>query len=302
MPLPVAEVRRFNRTVVQRAGALNDHFLSRSRPLSLSRLLWEIGIEGAEVVMLRARLGVDSGQMSRMLRALEDDGLVRVTPSEADRRIRVARLTARGRAERAILDARSDEFAASLLGPLDDTQRAELVAAMRTVERLLLMPLIELRLVDPESPDAQRCLRAYVAELNRRAPQRGFDPSRGATAQPYQVRPPHGAFVVICLHGEAVGCGAVKHHPGHVSDIKRMWVAEPARGLGLARRLLAHLEHLARTHGSVVARLETSDVLPEAIALYRSAGYGEVPPFNDEPFADRWFAKTLHADQPAPGH
>jgi DNA-binding MarR family transcriptional regulator/GNAT superfamily N-acetyltransferase len=302
MPLPVAEVRRFNRTVVQRVGALHDHFLARGRPLSLSRLLWEIGTEGAEVVMLRSRLGVDSGQMSRMLRALEHDGLVVVTPSDADRRVRVARLTGTGRAERAILDARSDEFAASVLGPLDEAQRTELVTAMRTVERLLLAPLIELRQVDPESPDAQRCLRAYVAELNRRAPERGFDPRRGATAEPHQVRPPNGAFVVIYLHGEAVGCGAVKHHPGNVTDIKRMWVAEPVRGLGLARRLLEHLEALAREHGSAQAHLETSDVLPEAIALYRSAGYAEVPPFNDEPFADRWFTKTLLTGQPAPGH
>ena len=80
-----------------------------------------------------------------------------------------------------------------------------------------------------------------------------------------------------------------------MTDIKRMWIAESARGLGLGRRLLEHLEGLAREHGSREARLETGDVLDEAIALYRSAGYREVPPFNDEPFADRWFAKPLLA-------
>jgi GNAT superfamily N-acetyltransferase len=107
------------------------------------------------------------------------------------------------------------------------------------------------------------------------------------------VRPPNGGFVVVYLRGEAIGCGAVKHHPGDVTDIKRMWVAESARGLGLGRRLLEHLEGLARERGSTTARLETGDVLPEAIALYRSAGYAEVPPFNDEPYADRWFSKEL---------
>jgi DNA-binding MarR family transcriptional regulator/GNAT superfamily N-acetyltransferase len=259
----------------------------------MSRLLWEIGTEGGEVVMLRSRLDVDSGQMSRMLRALEADGLVTVTPSEVDGRIRVARLTEKGIAERAILDERSDELAASILDPLDDAQRTELVAAMRTVERLITASQVEVRQVDPESPDAQRCLRAYVAELNRRAPRRGFDPSKGATAEPHEVRPPHGAFVVVYLRGEAIGCGAVKHHAGNVTDIKRMWLAESARGLGLGRRLLEHLERLARDHGSSEAHIETSDVLPEAIALYRSAGYVEVPPFNDEPFADRWFTKPL---------
>jgi DNA-binding MarR family transcriptional regulator len=293
MSSDVARVRRFNRAVTQRVGALNDRFLSRDRPLAMSRLLWEIGAEGAEVVMLRGRLGVDAGQMSRMLRALERDGLVSVTPSDVDGRIRVARLTDKGLNERAILDARSDELAASILEPLDAGERAELVAAMRTVERLIATSLVQLRQVDPEDPDAQRCLRAYVAELNRRAPERGFDPRTGATAEPHEVRPPNGAFVVAYLRGEAIGCGAVKHHPGGVTDIKRMWIAESARGLGLGRRVLERLERLAREHGSSEARLETSDVLPEAIALYRSAGYLEVPPFNDEPFADRWFAKPL---------
>jgi len=192
-----------------------------------------------------------------------------------------------------VLDERSDELAASILDPLDDEHRAELVSAMRTVERLIAASLVELRAVDPEEPDAQRCLRAYVAELNRRAPKRGFDPSRGSTAEPHEVRPPHGGFVVVYLRDEPVGCGAVKHHPGQVSDIKRMWVAESARGFGLGRRLLEHLEGLAREHGSREARLETGDVLGEAIALYRSAGYREVAPFNEEPFADRWFAKAL---------
>lgn len=289
----VGQVRRFNRTITQRVGALNDHFLSLDRPLSLSRLLWEIGTEGGEIVMLRSRLGVDSGQMSRMLRALEGDGLVTVTPSDVDARVRVMRLTRKGLAERATLDERSDEVAASILNPLDDAQRAELVSAMRTVERLIVTSLIELRQVDPAGSDAQRCLRAYVAELNRRAPERGFDPSKGATADPHEVRPPRGAFVLAYLRGEAIGCGAVKHQPGKVTDIKRMWIAESARGLGLGRRLLEHLEGLAHEHGSNVARLETGDVLPEAIALYRSSGYVEVSPFNDEPFADRWFTKPL---------
>jgi GNAT superfamily N-acetyltransferase len=205
----------------------------------------------------------------------------------------VARPTAEGLAERAILDERSNELAASILEPLGDEQRAELVRAMRTVERLIATSMVELRAVDAAEPDAQRCLRAYVAELNRRAPDRGFDPAKGSTAEPYEVRPPLGAFVVAYLRGEPIGCGGVKHHPGGVTDIKRMWIAESARGLGLGRRLLAHLEGLARERGSREVRLETGDVLTEAIALYRSAGYEEVEPFNDEPFADRWFAKPL---------
>jgi DNA-binding MarR family transcriptional regulator len=293
MPSEVARVRSFNRTVTQRVGALSDRFLSTDRPLAMSRLLWEIGTEGQEVVLLRSRLGIDSGQMSRMLRALEADRLVAVAASELDGRVRVARLTKKGVKERRLLDERSDELAESILDPLADDERAALVAAMHTVERLIAASQLEFRQMDAEEPDAQRCLRAYVAELNRRAPDRGFDPTKGSTAMPDEVRWPNGAFVVVYLHGEPVGCGAVKHHPGEVSDIKRMWIAESARGLGLGRRLLEHLEEIARKRGSGQARLETGDVLGEAIALYRSAGYEEVEPFNDEPFADRWFTKPL---------
>jgi DNA-binding MarR family transcriptional regulator/GNAT superfamily N-acetyltransferase len=293
MSSQLAQVRRFNRTVTQRVGALRDDFLSRSRPLATSRVLWEVGTEGGEVVMLRARLGVDSGQMSRMLRTLESDGLATVTPSEADGRVRVVRLTDKGLEERAILDRRSDELAASILDPLEQSQRTELVTAMRTVERLIATSLVEIRPIDPEAPDAQRCLRAYVGELNRRAPDRGFDPSQGSTAEPHEVRPPHGAFVVVYMRDEPIGCGAVKHHDDAPSEIKRMWVTESARGLGLGRRLLTELEAWAAQRGARTLRLETNRALTEAIALYRSAGYREVPAFNDEPFAHHWFEKTL---------
>jgi DNA-binding MarR family transcriptional regulator/GNAT superfamily N-acetyltransferase len=288
----VEQVRRFNRTVTERIGALNDHFLGLERPLAEARLLWEIGPDGCEVRLLRTRLGLDSGYLSRLLRSLEAAGLVEVAPSASDGRIRVARLTAAGRAERGALDDRADDRARSLLAPLSAGQRERLVTAMRDVERLLTAASVEITGVDPEHPDARRCLAEYVAELNRRS-ERGFDPSAGVTALPHEVRPPAGRFFVAYLHGEAIGCGAVKHHPGAPSEIKRMWIAPAARGLGLGRRLLEELEACARSAGASVARIETSTVLGEALALYRSAGWVEVPAFNDEPFADHWFEKTL---------
>ncbi len=288
----IEHVRRFNRVVTQRVGALSDDYLSRSRALGASRVLWEIGGEGGEVRALRARLAMDSGQLSRLLRSLEAEGLIEMAPSPTDARIRVARLTRAGLAERRLLDDRSDELARSILAPLDDDQRDQLVTAMRSVERLVTTSLVQVGVVDPEHPDARRCLRAYVAELNRRS-DIPFDPSNGSTAEPHEVRAPAGAFVVAYLNGEAIGCGAVKHRTGGPSDIKRMWVAESARGLGLGRRLLATLEQLARDSGAGVVQLETNDALVEAIALYRSAGYEEVPAFNDEPFAHHWFAKAL---------
>src|SRR5205807_2582808 len=179
-------------------------------PLGEARLLWEIGREGCEVRLQRTRLGLDSGYVSRLLRSLEAAGLVEVRASVADRRIRVARLTAAGRRERATLDQRSDKLAQSLLAPLSPGQQERLIAAMREVERLLIAASVEIEPVDPEYPDAQYCLAEYVAELNRRSA-RGFDPSVGATALPQEVRPPAGQFFVAYLHGHAIGCGAVQH-------------------------------------------------------------------------------------------
>src|SRR3954465_3196691 len=124
MDSDVAQVRRFNRTVTQRVGALSDHYLSRERPLGEARMLWEIGPEGWEVKALRSRLDLDSGHASRLLRALEADGLVAVSPSPADGRVRTARLTPAGLAERALLDERSEQLAPRLLAPPGPPPRA----------------------------------------------------------------------------------------------------------------------------------------------------------------------------------
>jgi DNA-binding MarR family transcriptional regulator len=289
----VDQVRRFNRVVTERVGALTDRFLGRPMPLGGARLLWEIGIEGCEVRLLRSRLGLDSGYLSRLLRSLEAAGLVEVATSDRDQRVRIARLTAAGRRERARLDERSDQLAQSLLAPLNAQQRERLVVAMRDVERLLIAASVEIRPIDPEHPDARHCLAEYVAELNRRSP-RHFDPAVGATARPHEVRPPAGQFFIASLHDEPIGCGAVKHHVDAPAEIKRMWIAPQARGLGLGRRLLETLEACAVAGGARVAHIETSAVLSEALALYRSAGWVEVPAFNDEPFADHWFEKRLN--------
>jgi DNA-binding MarR family transcriptional regulator/GNAT superfamily N-acetyltransferase len=290
----VARVRSFNRAVTQRVGALNDRFLATGRPLAEARLLWEIGREGAEVRALRARLDLDSGHASRLLRALERDGLVRVVASETDGRVRTAELTPAGMAERELLDRRSDELAASFLEPLEPDRRDELVGAMRQVERLLTDALVEIREVDPAHPDARACFRRYFAELDRRSDS-GFDPAQSIPVELDEIRPPAGLLLVAYLREEPIGCGAVKHHDGEPSDIKRMWVAETARGLGVGRRLLGELESAAAGSGAPGTRLETNRVLTEAIGLYRSAGYDEVAPFNHEPFGDHWFEKRLRS-------
>ena len=290
----VTQVRRFNRTVTQRVGALDDAFLSRDRPLGQARVLWEIGPEGSDVRALRARLDLDSGYLSRLLRSLESDGLVAVEPSGTDARVRTARLTREGQAERAELDRLSDDAATALLDPLSPRQRNRLVIAMAEVERLLVASAVQIAVCDPRHPDARRAVQAYMTELADRF-EDGYDPARGISATDDEVSPPAGLFLLAGLHCEPVGCGVLKFHPDAPAHLKRMWVARDVRGLGLGRRLLAELEAHAAARGVRTIRLETHRALDEAISLYRTAGYREVPPFNDEPYAHHWFEKTIGA-------
>ncbi len=288
----VDQVRAFNRTVAERIGALTDAFLGRGRPMGESRTLWEIGDAGAEVRELRARLGLDSGYATRVLQALEREGLIRIRPSRTDRRVRQVQLTRAGRAERAELDRRSDRVARSYLEHLDPDQRDRLIGAMAEVERLLRASMVEIAVEDPSSDDARWCIGQYYTELDRRF-EAGFDPALGISADPHELVPPRGALLIARLHGRPIGCGALKLHGREPAELKRMWIAPEARGLGLGRRMLTELERFARRHRVKVVHLETNRSLKEAISLYRTSGYREVAAFNDEPYAHHWFEKRL---------
>ncbi len=285
-------VRRFNRTVTQRIGALNEEYLARQRPMGASRVLWEISEGGVDVRALRRRLELDSGYLSRLLRKLEIEGLVTVNAASQDGRVRLIRLTAEGEAERAVLDSHSNDLARSLLASLDSSRQQQLIAAMATVERLLVAGLVTVSVQDPETADAEFCLGEYFAELNKRFDS-GFDPAASISAAADELRPPHGLLLVARLRSEPVGCGALKWHGNAPTEIKRMWIAESTRGLGLGRRILVELEAQATRMGATTVRLETNRALNEAIVLYRSSGYHEVDPFNDEPYANHWFEKHL---------
>lgn len=280
----VAQVRRFNRTVTQRVGALNDHYLGGARPLGEARLLWEIG-DGRDLRSLRAALALDSGYLSRLLRSLETDGLVTIQPDPADRRVRVARLTAAGKRERRSLDRRSDHVASAMLSPLSPRQQARLVAAMADVELLLRAGTVDVEAVAPTHPDAQHCFQSYFDDLATLF-QDGFD--RQAVLQP--------AIEVVLLarlDDQPIGCaGWYQPSPG-IGEIKRMWVHTDARGLGIGRRLLTEIETLGRRRGVHTIRLDTNRSLTDAINLYRTAGYEEIPAFNTEPHAHYWFGKRL---------
>ena len=289
-PDQVRGVRSFNRTVSQRIGALNDRFLDRGRPLGEARLLYEIGLDGAEVRNLRARLELDSGYLSRLLRSLERQGLAKAQPTANDGRVRRASLTRKGVRELTVLDRRSDAFARSVLDPLSVTQRDRLVAAMAEVEGLMRASAVRITAEAPDSADARRCLKEYFRELAARF-EAGFDPAKSIPASAAELTPPAGVFVLARLGGEPIGCGGLKVKDRSIGEIKRMWVRADARGLGVGRRILERLEAFAREFGVRTLRLETNRTLKEAQALYGKCGYREVEPFNDEPYAHRWFEK-----------
>lgn len=291
MPL-IEQVRSFNRTMTERIGVLNDHFLGRNHPLGEARLLWEIGEEGASVRELRRRLSLDSAYVSRLLRSLEKQGLIVVRASKDDGRVRLVQLTEAGFRERAELDQRSDAFALSLLEPLSESQRVKLAAAMAQVERLLIASMVQITVADPAGQDARWCFEQYFAELGGRF-ETGFDPALSISAHTHELMLPAGLLLIARLREEPVGCGALKFHENAVGEIKRMWVASRARGLGLGRRLLLALEHEAREAGMTTLHLETNRTLTEAIEMYRHSGYQEVEAFNDEPYAHHWFEKRL---------
>ena len=150
---------------------------------------------------------------------------------------------------------------------------------------------IHLSVEQPDSPAARYCLEQYFQELAARF-EAGYDPARGIPATPEELTPPRGYFVLATLDGAPVGCGALKCHATH-GEIKRMWVAHSARGLGLGTRILLRLEELARQRGLRLLRLETNKALTEAQSLYRRNGFREVRAFNDEPYAHHWFEKAL---------
>ena len=288
----VEQVRSFNRLVTQRAGALDDHFLGRNRPLGASRVLFEIGPRGADLRDLRVRLGLDSGYLSRVIQSLESARLVKLRSRPDDERVRRAELTPKGIAEYKEMNRRSDQAAKAILSPLSESQRERLVTAMSEVHRILKVAGVRIERVDPASSTARWCIAQYFAELSARF-EKGFDPAQSIPMEDDELRPPRGAFVVATADGEPIACGALKPITRRIGYLKRMWVAPSVRGLGFGRRILTALEGEARALGFKTLRLETNRALTEAIRLYRTSGYKEVAPFNDEPYAHHWFEKHL---------
>jgi DNA-binding MarR family transcriptional regulator/GNAT superfamily N-acetyltransferase len=287
---PVSRVRRFNRAVTSAVGALDTSFLGRGRPLGAARVLNAIGHGRTDVAKIRDYLGLDSGLMSRLLRSLEDEGLIETVAHEDDARRRIARLTRTGLREFAAYEALSNAQAEDFLGR---HARAEtLLAAMDLIASALMRERIALEETDPRSEAARYCLGSYYAELGRRFKQ-GFDVSLSRDPDAADMRRPRGTFIVALSDTLPIGCVGLKGTDHDYAEIKRLWVAPSARGLGLGRRLMQTAESFARDLGITLLRLDTNSALPEAGQLYRRTGWAEIPRFNDDPYPDLFFEKRL---------
>jgi DNA-binding MarR family transcriptional regulator/GNAT superfamily N-acetyltransferase len=287
----VAVVRRFNRSYTQRIGVLEDSFLGMGMPLGPARLLFEIGAAPATAQALRARLGLDSGYLSRLLRRLERDGLIEVAPDPGDRRRRLVTLTGAGRDRWAELERRSDDQARLLVDPLTQRQRERLARALAEADLLVRAATVTFEPADPAAPVGRDVVGRYFAEIGRRF---GFEPAEGETDQDAAALvPPAGLFVVADSDGEPVACGGLKTIAPGIGELKRMWVHEDWRGAGLGSRLLRHLEDQSRALGHETLRLDTNAALTEAISMYDRSGYRRVARYNDNPWATHFFEKPL---------
>ena len=287
---PVSRVRRFNRAVTSEVGALDTSFLGRGRPLGAARVLNAIGQGRSDVAEIRDYLGLDSGLMSRLLRGLEEEGLIETTAHGEDARRRVTTLTRSGRREFKAYDAFSNAQAEAFLAR--HARPEALLAAMDMIGSALGVLRTAVQEMDPTSTEARYCLGEYYGELARRFAQ-GFEVARSRDPDATDMRPPRGAFLVAISDGLPIGCVGLKGTGGEFAEIKRLWVAPSARGLGLGRRLMDAAETAARQLGITVLRLDTNSALPEAGQLYRSSGWREIDRFNDDPYPDLFFEKRL---------
>lgn len=287
----IARLRRFNRVVTREIGALDTSYLGRGRPLGAARVLQLVKPTGTDVADLRLHLDLDTGLLSRLLRALEAEGLVQLTTDTTDRRRRIARLTADGQAEWQIYDQLGHAKAQAVFDRAGTRQQA-LIDAMDLIATVMLQDQVEIRDADPEDAAALACLSAYYKILLDTFPFITPDMLPLPLTDPEKYRPPQGAFFIAWSDDLPIGCVSLRPLEPGVAEVKRLWVDTIARGQGLARRLMRTVESRARDMGFTQMRLDSHTDLAPAIALYRADGWVEATPYTGFP-ANIWMAKRL---------
>jgi DNA-binding MarR family transcriptional regulator/N-acetylglutamate synthase-like GNAT family acetyltransferase len=276
----IAAVRRFNRFYTRRIGVLQERLQGGSFSLTAARVLYELAhAERSTATDLGLSLGLDPGYLSRILAGFKGDGLLVKQVSNTDGRQQLLRLTQTGRKAFARIDAASHDEVGALLRRLPDEGQRHLVAAMRTIERLL---------------EGDKSLRApYLLRTHRPGDMGWVVYSHGVLyAQEYgwdeqfealvaeivtkfvrQLDPRRERCWIAERDGENVGCVFLVKREEEVAQLRLLLVEPGARGLGIGKRLVEECTRFARQAGYRKIVLWTNSVLHAARKIYEAAGY-----------------------------
>jgi DNA-binding MarR family transcriptional regulator/GNAT superfamily N-acetyltransferase len=276
----VAAVRRFSRFYTRRIGVLQEGLLASPFSLAEGRVLYELAQRPAIAARDLAReLGMDSGYLSRILRAFAARGLVLRTTSADDARERPLSLSAAGRRAFAALDKRSAQEVAALLEPLSDTDQARVTGAMAAIEGLLdpaAAPAAPFVLRTHRPGDMGWVVQAH-GELYAR--EFGWDERFEALVAHIaaefieKLDPARERCWIAERDGERVGSVFVVRKSATVAKLRLLIVDPKARGAGLGRHLVAECIRFARDCGYRTLTLWTQENLRAARQIYATAGF-----------------------------
>jgi DNA-binding MarR family transcriptional regulator/N-acetylglutamate synthase-like GNAT family acetyltransferase len=276
----VGVVRRFNRLWTHRIGVLQEGFLESEFSLTEVRVLYELAQRQETTASeLGEELGLDAGYLSRILRGFEKGGLIDKSPSEADGRRKLLRITERGREVFAPLDERSRACIGAMLGGMSIEEQERLVGAMRTIERLLSAR---------SEPEVPYLLRPHWAGdmgwvVHRHgvlyAREYGWDERFEALVAEIVAKfiqhydPKLERCWIAERDGEIVGSVFIVKQSEEIAKLRLLLVEPKARGLGIGSRLVEACIRFARQIGYQKITLWTNDVLHTARRIYERVGF-----------------------------
>lgn len=278
----IEAVRRFNRFYTRQIGLLQDGLLRSPFTLSEARIIYELAHqEGATATQLVEELGLDAGYLSRILRSLQERGVLERTPVATDRRQYLLKLTEQGAAAFGELNAASRSEIDGMLSVLANVDQDRLVRAMATIEALLGAPSehrVPYILRPHQSGDMGWVVQRHGVLYNR---EYGWDERFEALVAEIVA-----GFIrtfdaklercwIAEREGENVGCVFIVRHPERerVARLRLLLVEPGARGLGIGRRLVQECTRFARQAGYHTITLWTNSVLHAARGIYEREGY-----------------------------
>lgn len=273
-------LREFNRFYTRRLGVLNEGLLDSPFSLAESRVMYELYANGPAMPSeLADRLDMDRGYLSRLIARLDEQGLLKSETSEADRRSRTIRLTRKGRASFAKLDAKSQAQAAELIAPMDARARRKLISNLREMRRAMgdsgvaASPIV-LRGHRPGDIGlvTQRHGELYAREYGW---DERFEALVAGILSRYiaEFNPARERCWIAERDGEFLGCVFLMHKGADTAQLRMLLVEPAARGTGLGRALVDECVRFARQCGYKKMVLWTNSQLDVARHIYQSHGF-----------------------------